>query len=224
MALLQIHSNHRYKTCRLSNVLRIKVPLQASSGRWLLRSFLLSVSLTFSIFLSYIKSKHAPILKRQICALGKRLIQGSSLKAKINIVKSFWLLCCPRSQGNYNHYHGHLCFQCCKLWLESHWQNLPIDVTVVALALVSWGGQKEIVPILSSIVLPRSHYHCHWHFSRCQCCKLIHDLKWQNLLWNYQWHQQWLWLSWGRIFSRVWPFYERGVSDLDRSMNISLWV
>ena len=30
--------------------------------------------------------------------------------------------------------------------------------------------------------------------------------------------------SWGHIFSRVWPFYERAVSDLDWSMHISLWV
>jgi hypothetical protein len=30
--------------------------------------------------------------------------------------------------------------------------------------------------------------------------------------------------SWGRIFSRVWPSYEQNVSDLDRSMHISLWV
>ncbi len=28
----------------------------------------------------------------------------------------------------------------------------------------------------------------------------------------------------GRIFSRVWPFYARAVSNLDRSMHISLWV
>jgi hypothetical protein len=28
----------------------------------------------------------------------------------------------------------------------------------------------------------------------------------------------------GRIFNRVQPFYERAVSDLDRTMNISLWV
>ncbi len=28
----------------------------------------------------------------------------------------------------------------------------------------------------------------------------------------------------GRIFSRVWPFYEQAVSDLDRSMDRSLWV
>ncbi len=28
----------------------------------------------------------------------------------------------------------------------------------------------------------------------------------------------------GHIFSRVWPSYEQAVSDLDRSMNISLWV
>ncbi len=28
----------------------------------------------------------------------------------------------------------------------------------------------------------------------------------------------------GRIFSHVRPFYEQGVSDLDRSMHISLWV
>ncbi len=28
----------------------------------------------------------------------------------------------------------------------------------------------------------------------------------------------------GRIFSRVRPFYEQAVSDLDRSLHISLWV
>jgi hypothetical protein len=28
----------------------------------------------------------------------------------------------------------------------------------------------------------------------------------------------------GRIFSRVQPFYERAVSNLDRSMHRSLWV
>jgi hypothetical protein len=28
----------------------------------------------------------------------------------------------------------------------------------------------------------------------------------------------------GRIFSRVRPFYERAVSNLDRSMHRSLWV
>jgi hypothetical protein len=31
-------------------------------------------------------------------------------------------------------------------------------------------------------------------------------------------------MIWGRIFSREGPSYERAVSDLDRSMNISLWV
>ncbi len=29
---------------------------------------------------------------------------------------------------------------------------------------------------------------------------------------------------WGRIFSCVWPFYERAVSNQDRSMHRSLWV
>ncbi len=28
----------------------------------------------------------------------------------------------------------------------------------------------------------------------------------------------------GRIFSRVWPFYEQAVSDLDKYMHRSLWV
>ncbi len=31
-------------------------------------------------------------------------------------------------------------------------------------------------------------------------------------------------LFWGRIFSCVWPIYERAVSNLDRSMHRSLWV
>jgi hypothetical protein len=30
--------------------------------------------------------------------------------------------------------------------------------------------------------------------------------------------------DWGRIFSRVRPFYEWAVSNLDRSMHRSLWV
>jgi len=30
--------------------------------------------------------------------------------------------------------------------------------------------------------------------------------------------------TWGYIFSRVWPFYERAVSNLGRSMHGSLWV
>ncbi len=31
-------------------------------------------------------------------------------------------------------------------------------------------------------------------------------------------------MLWGHIFSHVQPFYEQGVSNLDRSMHISLWV
>ncbi len=65
-----------------------------------------------------------------------------------------------------------------------------------------------------------------WDFQIHYWIRLFSNLSLTEPFWN---GEIFFWktnseFSWGRIFSRVRPAYERAVSDLDRSMHISLWV
>jgi hypothetical protein len=65
------------------------------------------------------------------------------------------------------------------------------------------------------------------NFHVCKYCFKCFELVFTKLLGNFKHRQGWVPFSEvfrGRIFSRVQPFYEQAVSDLDRSMNRSLFV
>ncbi len=100
---------------------------------------------------------------------------------------------------------------------------------------VEWRGHRywlkieiQIVECIRLKLFQNNHSNIRFSFKLLSCLQkskiiLFFKLKTEQHFNNFGYRLYYR-ISWGRIFSCVRPFYERAVSDLDRSTNRSLWV